>query len=199
MGRVAGCASLGPDWSMLEGERSAHIGMALGADRVRILSRPDIVGKEAAVHVVAVGALDQALIHLVMDRHIELRLLVSVALVAERGLRRLEQLLFLAAMDVVAADAAYVSLCMRRAVKIWVGSRVAAFARGVNFFSCCLGRVEDLGDVATTFNVGSARTMAALAVHAGRAVLSSKLGVRVACELLGHFFVASSADFAANI
>ena len=199
MGRVAGCASLGPDRSMLEGERSAHIGMALGADCVRILRRPDIVGKKTAVHVVAVGALDQAFIHLVMDRHIELRLLVSMALVAERGLRRLEKLLFLAAMDVMAADAADVSLCMRRAVKIWMGSRMAGLARGVNLFGSSLGRVEDFGDVAAAFNVRAARTMASFAVHAGSAVLSSKLGVRIVRKLLGHFFVARSADIAANI
>jgi hypothetical protein len=41
--------------------------------------------------------------------------------------------------------------------------------------------------------------MAAFAVHAGCAVLCRKLGVRIAFKLLGHLFMASGADFAANI
>src|ERR1019366_10826639 len=110
--------------------------------------------KEGAVDVVAVGALDQAFVHLVMYRHAELRLLISVALVAERWLRRLEQLFFLTAVDIVAADATHVGLAMRRAVEVWVRSRVAALALRVQIFSRSLGGVEDLDDVGSIIGPG---------------------------------------------
>jgi len=56
------------------------------------------------VHVVAIAARDQAFVHLVVERHIERRLSVGVALEAERRLRSLQQLFFfLALMNAVAA------------------------------------------------------------------------------------------------
>ena len=41
--RVAGGAALSPDRSMLEGKWPAHIGVALGADRVLVFSGPLII------------------------------------------------------------------------------------------------------------------------------------------------------------
>ena len=197
--RMAGRAALCPHRSVFKRKWPAHIGVALGADRVLVFGGSLVVGQERPVHIVAVGALDQTFIHLVVNGHVELSLLVCVALVAERGLRGLEQLLFLATVDVVATGAADVGLGMRRTVEVGVRARVALQAGGVNLFLRVLGGVEDLGDVAAAFNVSAARTMATFAVHAGLAVLRRKLGVRIALELFGHLFVAGSAYIAADI
>ena len=112
--RVACQAAFRLDRSVLIDKRPAHIRVALGADHVLIDRRSQVVGLEGAVHVMAVGALDHAFVHRVMERHIELRLHVGVALEAERGLRSLEQRLCFAAVNAVATDAADVGLGVRR-------------------------------------------------------------------------------------
>ncbi len=108
--RVATHASLALHRRVLVDKRPALLCVALGADQVRIVPRPQVVLLECAVHIVAVAALHQALVHLVVVGHIELRLLVGVALEAERRLSGLQQLLLLAVVDVVAADAATLAL-----------------------------------------------------------------------------------------
>ena len=71
---------------MLINPRPARLGVALGADRILIRGRLQIVVPKSAVGVVAIGALDQALVHLVVEGHVERRLHVRVALEAERWL-----------------------------------------------------------------------------------------------------------------
>lgn len=105
---VAGQAALGFDGSMLVHKWAANVSVALGADSILIFSGAQIVWSECAVHVVTIGALDQTLIHPVMDGHIELRLLVGVALIAESGLRGFQQAVVLAVVDAMATDAAQI-------------------------------------------------------------------------------------------
>ena len=78
-------------------------------------------------------------------------------------------------------------------------ARVTAQAFRVDFFGRGLGGVEDLGNIAAAFHVSSTRPMTAFAIHSGRAVLCRKLRVRVSLELFGYFFMASSADFSADV
>ena len=92
MRRVAPQASLPLDRGMFEDKRPARLRVALGADRVLVGGGPDVVVAEGAVNVVAVAALDQALIHPVMEGHVERRLHIGVALEAELRLRGLQQL-----------------------------------------------------------------------------------------------------------
>ena len=84
---MAGRATLGPDRSVLERERPAHIRVAFCADRILVGRVSEIDQIESAVRVVAIGALDQAFIHPVVERHVELGLLVSMAAKAKSGLR----------------------------------------------------------------------------------------------------------------
>jgi hypothetical protein len=93
MRRVAPQAPLRLDRGVLEDEWPARLRVALGADRILIGRGLQVVVPEGAVRIVAVAALHQAFIHLVVEGHIERRLHVGVALKAERGLRSLEQLL----------------------------------------------------------------------------------------------------------
>ena len=82
---------LGLDRDVFIDERPARLGVALGADRVLVGRGLHVVGQEGAVHVVAIAARDQAFVHLVVERHVERRLSVGVALEAERRLRSLQQ------------------------------------------------------------------------------------------------------------
>jgi len=102
-------------------------------------------------------------------------------------------------MDIVATGAAYVSLGVRRTIEVGMRCRMASQALGIYFFGRGLGGIEDLGDIPAALDVGSARTMATLAVHAGRAMLRRELGMRVAGEFLGHLFVAGGADLSTHI
>ena len=58
--RVAPEATLALDRRVLVDKRPAFIGMALGADLIGIVPRPDVVPLKCAMNVVAIGALDQA-------------------------------------------------------------------------------------------------------------------------------------------
>ena len=161
---VASQTPFGLDRDVFIDERPARLGVALGTDRVLVGRGLHVVGSEGAVHVVAIAARDQAFVHFVVERHIERRLRVGVALEAERRLRSLQQLFFfLALMNAVAANTAELRLGVGRAVKVRVRSRVTGQALGVNLFGRVLRGIEYLGYVAAACHVVSSRTVAALA------------------------------------
>src|SRR5665213_181035 len=196
---MAGRAALGSHRSMLERERPAHIRVALGADGVLVFSGLLIVGQERPVYIVAVAALDQPFVDLVVDGHIELRLLVSMALVAERRLRSFQQLLFsVAGMYAMAARAAHVRPGMRGTIKIRMSARVATHALLIHLFRRMLRRIEDLRDVAAAINVRLACTVAVLAGRAIAAVHLRHLGVRIVLEFLAHLCMTGDASFGSN-
>ncbi len=160
---VASQTPLGFDRDVFIDERPARLGVALGADHVLVGRGLQVVGPEGAVHVVAIAAHDQAFVHLVVERHIERRLSVGVALEAERRLRSLQQLFFLAMMNAVAAGTADVRLGVGRAVKVRVRSRVTGQALGVNLFGRVLRGIEYLARVAAALHMPRPWPMATLA------------------------------------
>src|SRR6202161_3618846 len=166
LGTVRSMAShtpLGLDRDVFIDERPSRLGVALGADCVLVGRRPHVVGSEGAVHVVTIAARDQAFVHLVVERHIERRLSVGVALEAERRLRSLQQrFFFLALMSAVAANTADLRLGVGRAVKVRVRSRVTGQTLGVNLFGRVLRGIEYLGYVAAAGNVVGSRTVTSL-------------------------------------
>ncbi len=86
MRSVAGQASFDPDRLVLVDEGSTFVGVALQADQVLIGRRPDLAVPQRAVGIVAVGALDQALVHAMAERLLEINSLFLVARVAQLGL-----------------------------------------------------------------------------------------------------------------
>ncbi len=161
---VASQTPLGLDRDVFEDERPARFGVAFGADRVLVGRGLHVVGQEGAVHIVAIAARDQAFVHLVVERHIERRLRVSVALEAERRLRSLQQcFFFFALVNAVAANAADVRPGVGRAVKVRVRCRVTGQALGVHLFGRVLRGIEYLGYVAAASHVFRAGTVAAFA------------------------------------
>jgi hypothetical protein len=68
---------------MLEYKRSLLVCVAFEADRVLRCRAPHLLWSNRAVWIVAVRALDQPLIDAMMERHLELWLLLQVAGIAE--------------------------------------------------------------------------------------------------------------------
>jgi len=199
---VASQAPLGLDRDVFEDERPARLGVALGADRVLVGRGLHAVGSEGAVHVVAIAARDQAFVHLVVERHIERRLGVGVALEAERRLRSLQQrFFFLALMNAVAANTADLRLGMGRAVKVRVRSRVTGQAHGVNIFDRVLRGIEYLARVAAARHVLRSGTVAAFAALMGGSSFGIECGlpVRRFLPCVINFLVTGFAGLGSNV
>ena len=167
MREVASCAALRLHDEVFIGKRPRRLAVALRADRIHLCRCAQILPVEGPVRVVAVRALHQAFFHLVVERHVELRLRICVALEAKLRLLNLQQLLSaLAMVNTVAADAAHVVLTMCRAFKICMLPLVTAQTPRINLFRGRLGRVEDLRDIPATIDVRLPRSVTAFARHA---------------------------------
>jgi len=127
MRKVARRATLCLHHKVLIHKRPCRLAMALRADRIHLCRRTEILAIERAVRIVAIRALHQPFLYLVVERHIELRLRFRMALQAEFRLLSLQQLLAcLAVMNAVAADAAHVVLAMRCTLEICMLPLMAA-------------------------------------------------------------------------
>ena len=185
MWSMAPQASFRLDRGVLEYKGSARLSVALGADRILVGRRLQVIVPEGAMNIMTVAALNQAFVHSMMERHIEGRFHVGVALKAKHGLSSLQQLfLVCAAMDAVAACAADACLGMRGTFKVGMRPGVAAQARFVHFCGRCLGRIEDLRNVAASLHMRLARAMATLARSTALAMLECQLAVRIGSEPL---------------
>jgi len=197
---VAPKASLCLDRGVLKYERSARLGVALGADPILISRVSQVVVPESAVNIMTVAALNQPFVHPVVERHTERRLHISVALIAELGLRSFQQLLRgFAGVNAVAARAADAGLGMRRTQKVGMRASVTTEALFINLLGRGLGGVEDLGDIAAALHVGLPRPVASLAGNASLAMHHGNLLVRIVGEALCNFFVTGGAGLETHI
>jgi hypothetical protein len=85
--QMAGLAPVNLHRLMLEYKRPLFVCVARETDRILRGRRPYLLGLHGAVRIVAVRALQQALVHAVVERHIEFGLLREVAGIAKLGLR----------------------------------------------------------------------------------------------------------------
>jgi hypothetical protein len=139
-----------------------------------------------------IRALHQPLFDFVMEGHVELRLGVSVALVAELRLCDGEQLLTHGAvMNAVTTDAAHVVFTVRRALEISVLALMAAQTACIYFLRRCFGWIEDLGHISAGIYVCFAGSVTTFAGNTGLAVHLSEFRVRIRREPFGNFVVAS--------
>lgn len=195
---VANRASLHPHGFVLKDEGAALVGVTLEADEVLIGRRPYLAIAECAVRVVAIGALDQALIDTMAEGLLEIGALFRMTRVTQRGLLADQQIFRLGVMNRVATGAT-------GAVLVVGGTHeFALFRIGFVAGQAALGDVstlgadesEDLGLVAATFHVGRARTMTGFATVSAVGHLGFLRGhpVRRSLELLVEFVVASLAD-----
>lgn len=209
-----------PDSSVFKHERPTGFCVAFGADRVLIRGVLQVRPVERPVRIVAIRALRDAFVHLVVEGHRELGFLIAVALIAEVGLGVLQEVVVLPLrrrkrscrhhpgarirraglwiVDAVARGAAHVGLGVRRAVEISVLARVARQACLVDLLSGSLGRIEDFGCVAAAVHVSFAGSVAAFAGYAGSAVQEGQLTMRIVGEFFANFFMAGCASFATH-
>jgi hypothetical protein len=159
--------------------------MALGADSVLIGGGLQVVVPEGSVRIVAIAAADRAFVHWMMERHIEGRFGIGVALEAELGLFGLQQMLRrLRSVDAVAAEAADVGFGMRGAVEVGVRASMAAETSVVDLFGAHLAEAANLRDIATALDVSLAGTVAAFACHTLAGVFESETRMRIVSEFL---------------
>jgi hypothetical protein len=197
--RVAGNAAFGLDHIVLIHKRSSRFGVALGADRILLRSRLEALAPKRSVGVVAVGALDQAFLHLVMERHIELRLDIGVALETQLRLRDLEEMVPIrAGVNAVTTDAAHIRFAVTRALEVGMLSRVAAETLRVHILGRRLGGIEDLARVTHAVHVCLTRSVAAFAGDPALAMHLRDLRVRIVSKFLRGLFVAGRARFRTN-
>ena len=139
---------------VLEHKGSLLVRMALEADGVpgrrgsdlpyQMIRLPD---SACSVRIMAVGALDEALIHAMVKRHIELRLLHQMAGIAKLGLCFHQQIILgLRMVGRMAGGAAHVTLPMERIddVPVLGRGRVASQAARVDVLSGSLFEKEEL-------------------------------------------------------
>lgn len=119
--RMAGDAALSLDGRVLPGEGTCFVSVAVKANLVLGGGGAQLTRQEAAVLVVAVGAIDQAFIHPMVEGLGEIRLHFLVAGVAQSRLRGFQQLpVDLGRMDGVAIHASHIVLEVLRTKKIAV-------------------------------------------------------------------------------
>ena len=85
--QMAGLTSIDLHRLVFENKRPLLVRVALEANGVLGGRSSHLVGLYRPVHVVAIAALDQAFIHAMMERHIELGFLLEMASVAKFRLR----------------------------------------------------------------------------------------------------------------
>jgi hypothetical protein len=149
------------------------------------------------VRVVTIGALNKSLIHFVVEGHGELRLDIGVALVAKLRLRRFEQVLYPAVVNIVAADAAHIAPGVVRIVEAPMTCQVTLKALGIRFSSVSIGRIEDLGFVAA-FRMRFAGTVTTFATDRVPSVHRGRRCMGIASKIRGHLFVACGANVVAH-
>ena len=148
------------------------------------------------MRIVTVATGDQPFIHFVMEGLRKRRLHIGVAGVAEQRLRDFEQIYFaLGSMRAVTVDACYLSLTVRRAFEIRMGSDMAGQTAGINFLGRSCLEDEDLGLVTAAGYVFGARPVAPFATLMGRAAFGVKrcLPVRRPRPFIVELFVTSLA------
>ena len=112
---MAGGAAFDFHGGVFEYEGAVLVDVALEADGVLRGRHADLLGQLRAVGIVAIGALHQAFVHAMAERHRELRLLLEVAGVAKLRLSLDQQeLLRLCVVRGMAGNAAHFILMMKR-------------------------------------------------------------------------------------
>lgn len=201
---MAGGASLDFHRLVLEYERSLFIGVAGEADGILRGRSAHLLRPNCTVHVVTIRALDEPLVHTMVEGHFELGLFSQMARVAELRLCFHQQELFgLRMVRRVAGDAADIVSRVDRVDRIHMlrATGVATQAAIDNRFCGNVLECEDLGDIAAAIDVRLAGTMASFAALLGWAAQFVERGfpVRGLFPSSINVVVARFAGFRSNI
>ncbi len=203
VGQMARLASIHLHGRVLKHKRSLLVDVALEADCVLRGGSPHLVRLHRAVYVVAIGALDQTLIHSMMKRHVELGFLLEMAPIAKFGLGLYEQeIRIFTVMRRMAGDATDVIFRMHRVDCIHVlrAAGMADQAPCIYFFGRVFAKYENLRFVAPARDVSRTRTVTILAaVLRDPAFLVRLLPVRAFLPAIVEVFMASLAGQRSHI
>jgi len=164
--QMARLASIGLYRLMLENKWPLLVRVTLEADRILRRGSPHLFGGHRAMHVVAIAALHQPFIHPMMERHVELGLLLEMARVAKLRLGLYEQKLRLfCVVRRMTRNATDVILQMHRVDCIHVlrAARMAIEAARADLLRRSAFESKNLGLVTSAFDVGLARTVTGFA------------------------------------
>jgi hypothetical protein len=141
---VARTASFGSDWRVLINERTCLFCMALHTDGIPCDAASQFLLLKCPVWIVTIAAVDQSLIHLMVERLRESGLDVSVAGIAELRLRDLEKT-FLASrfMNAMATQAAHFCSSVCGALEIRMRRGVALQALAIDLFRSRFVELEE--------------------------------------------------------
>ena len=116
---MAGCAAFRFHWYVFKSKRASLFDVTLETNLVLRRGRPQLLGEETAVLVVAVRTLNQALFHTMPKWAVKVLFDIGMAAIAQLGLLSHQQeLLLFGMMRRVAGDAAYIINIVLRAVKV---------------------------------------------------------------------------------
>ncbi len=136
---------------MLPGTRA--LGVALHAGRILLADCLGLSARACAVRIVTVRALDDALVHLVVERHRKIVAFIPVALITKSWLRILQQRIRLAVVHVVTPQAIHIAAPMRRFVETLMPILVAVQAKRLAVPGLRVHRVPDLRFVSSCLDV----------------------------------------------
>jgi hypothetical protein len=198
--QMAGLAPIDLHRLMFEYKRSLLVRVACEANRILSGRSPHLMGPHGAVRIVAIGALDEAFIYSMVERHIELSFLRKMARVAKLGLSFYQQeFSSFRMMRRMAGNAADVVLRMHRidGIHVFGASGVARQAAGVDLLRRVILEDKNLGDVPAASNMRRSGPVAAFASLMRRAAFRIERGLPVRTLLPGavNVVVASLADF----
>lgn len=201
---MTGGATLNLHRFMLEDEGSLLVGVAGVADGVLGRRSPHLLGPNCAVHIVAIGALNQSFVHAMVKGHLKLGLLLQMAGVAKRGLIFYEKkFLRLRMVGRVAGDATDLVLIVNRVdgTHVLSAAPVACQTAGVDFFRRRIFEDKNLCFVATAGHMVRARSVTAFAALLRGAAFFILGGLPVRCFLPGviNLLVAGLAGFCSYI
>jgi hypothetical protein len=163
---MAGLATIHLYRLMFEHKRSLLVRVAREANRILRRGSPHLVGPHGTVRIVAVGALDEAFIHSMVERHIELGFLCKMARVAKLGLSFYQkEFICFRMVRRMAGNAADVILRMHRidGIHVFGATGVARHAAGINLLGRVILKHKDLGYIPTAGHVRRSGPVAALA------------------------------------
>src|SRR5579859_875348 len=209
MGQMASRAAFDLDGFMLIHKWAGFVGVAFEANQVLRLCRSQLTVLEAAMRIMTIGALHYSFVYAMMERSVELLLLIQVAAVAECWLLIFQQKLALLCMvRVVAIRAGHSVLKVDGAciIAVLLPILMAIEAAGADLLCRCALKRENLSLISAAFDVCFPWPMASFATMPLRAFLciQGRHIVRSIFKVLeeilgGHVRMAGLARFSAYV
>ncbi len=197
---VAKRTAIRPDRLMLVDERTCCFCVTAYADRIACDAAMQSLVLEGPMRIVAIAAIYQPFIHLVMKGLRKSRLHISVAGITKLRLRDLEKAgLVFKFVNAVATRATYACIAVCGALEIRMCRGVAFQALFISCLRCGFAKPEDFLYIAATLHMLSAGPVAAFAGDTFASMHQRQARMRILGKLVHHIFVAGHAGVGAQV